>query len=304
MATDRAKLMRKRVVAAKIETTTGTPISLAGADAAMIVLDPVLDNDDNANEREYPADLGQLASLPGERSGRFTCRCELMGSGATGLPLWATTFLAACDMTVATATYSFGINTTTLTIGMYEDGLYRELSGARGTYKITIEDGKPAYIDFDFRGKYSTPSDVAILSPTFPTVKPPICMGMTISLMGQSGLRMSRIELDAANEVVLREDLTDDTGIYAAAIVDRKPRGTADPEAVSVATKDWYTAFLNSTEATTSIVLGASANNTITITSTSNCQVRRAARGNRNKLLVDQLDLQFNNASPWTIAFS
>jgi hypothetical protein len=303
MAVDTPKLDRVKLLAAKIETTTGTAESLTASDATFIILNPVMTPDDPMNEREYPADLGQLASVPGGRSAKCTFDVELMGSGATGVPAWASTFLPACNWSEDTGTFGYTRSGTTLTIALYEDGLKRTMSGCRGTFKISLKSGEPAKVSFEFTGKYNAVSDTSILSPTFPTTIPPIFAGSTVSIGGSFTPVLSTFDIDIANEVVLREDATDASAYKGAAIVAMKPTGTLDPETKSAATRDWHDKLLNATEESLSIVIGSASNNTITIASTK-MQAMKAGRGNRNKLLTDAVSVQFNGDSPLTIAFS
>lgn len=303
MAVDTPKLDRVKLLAAKIETTTGTAEALTATEATFIVLNPVMTPDDPMNERELPADLGQLASVPGGRSGKCTFDVELMGNGASGLPAWATTFLPACNWDVTGSTYAYSRSGTTLTIALYEDGLMRTLSGARGTFKIALKSGEPGKVSFEFTGKYEAISDTSILSPTFPTTIPPIFAGATVSIGGSFTPVLSSFEIDIANEVVMREDATDDSAYLSAAIVAMKPTGTLDPETKTASTRDWHDHVIDATEESLSIVIGSSSHNTITLAS-SKMQAIKAGRGNRNKLLTDAVSVQFNGAAPLTIAFS
>jgi hypothetical protein len=305
MAVDTVKIDRIRVLAAKVETTTGTPISLSGTDGQFIVLNPSMTADDPVNEREAQAGLGMYPSVPGAQGGRLTFEVELTGSGASGtVPPWATTFLPACGMTNTTGTFAFASSNVTLTFGLYEDGLLRILSGARGNYTISAKSGNPVRVQFEFMGKYQLHTDVSILSPTFPTVIPPVFANSTFTLGAYAPI-LSQFDLTPGNEVTMRESgaAGDTLGYRAAAIVGRKPSLTLDPEAVAVATKDWRALTAASTQLALSIVIGSTANNIITIAS-STCQVTGSSRGNRNGLMIDQLRCVLTTTTPYTIAFS
>lgn len=303
MATSRPKLSRLRALTAKVETTSGTVIAVTGSDGQFNVLNPVMTPDDPQNEREIQAGLGVLASTPGAQGGTLTFSLEAYGNGATGVPAWASTFLPACDWENTAGTFAATTGLTTLTFVLYEDGVTRTLFGARGNFKIRMQNGKPWMFDFEFKGKYGTDADVAIVAPTFPTVIPPVWYGATCSIAGSFTPTLSTVEIDPANEVVLREDATDATGYRSAAIVGRKPTGTMDPESVSVATRAWRTKISASTEESLSITVGSSSNNTITLAATK-FQTVKSSRGNRNNLLTDTINFQLNSSSPFTLAFS
>lgn len=301
MATDSAKIDVIRLLAAKVETTTGTPIAVTGTDATYIIMNPQMGADQPNNEREAMAGKGQLASTAGPQSGTFTFEVELTGSGASGaVPDWATTFLPACDMTNTAGTFAFTNNVTTLTMVLYEDGLRRSISGAKGNFKIVAGNKKPARVQFEFKGIYQAVTDASILAPTFPTVLAPTTYVFTV---GSFSPICSQVEIDAGNNVVMREDINGSLGYHAAAITQRKSTGTLDPEATAIATRDWAVKYTGSTEEAFSLAVGSTANNTITIAATA-AQTMKAGRGSRNGITTDAISLQFNSTTPFSIAFT
>jgi hypothetical protein len=306
MATDAPKITPIMCIAAKAETTTGVAIVVTAAEATLIVFNFSMTPDEPANERQAMAGKGQLASAPGAQSGKCSFEVELTGAGTTGVPPWASTFLPACDWENTTGTFSPVNGVTTLTIVAYEDGLRRQLTGCRGDFTITAVNGQPGRVKFDFTGKYidTAVTDVSILAPTFPTVLAPIFAGGTCTL-GSFAPVLSKIMVAAGNVVGLREDATntDKSGYKAAFISNRKSTGSMDPEAVAVATRDWRAILMARTEEALSIVIGASANNIITIAA-AKAQTVKTPRGNRNDLMTDEIALQLNSTTPFTIAFS
>lgn len=302
MAVDNPKLAQVRLLAAKVETTTGTAIALSGTDATLIVFDPVMEPDSPMNEREVQADLGQLTGTAGAQGGTCTFEVELTGAGAAGVPAWASTFLPACNWANTTGTFAYARSNVTLTIALYEDGLVRTLAGARGTFTITGESGKPARVRFEFKGKYKAVLDASILAPTFPTVIAPICAASTITIGGYSPV-ISKWMVAANNEVILREDETDATAYRAAAIVQMKPNGSIDPESTSIATRDWLSKYVANTLESFSVAIGSVANNIVTIAS-STMQTTKAGRDTRNKLIREAISLGFMSSNPFTIVFS
>src|SRR4051812_44724598 len=101
-------LKRKTILAAKQETTMGTAVSLAAADAAFNVMDAQITHDIPPGERWGQGSLSKLASVPGARQGKVTFYVELGGSGTSGTPTpaWATTLLPACGWTVTSNVFS------------------------------------------------------------------------------------------------------------------------------------------------------------------------------------------------------
>src|SRR4051812_1535508 len=98
---------RQRVLAAKIETTQGTAVSLAGADGAFNVYDVTIDADIPMTERKGQGSMSKLASVPGTRAGSLKFKLDVYGSGSANTsPTWATTFLPACGMVETAGTWA------------------------------------------------------------------------------------------------------------------------------------------------------------------------------------------------------
>ncbi|MEO6077871.1 MAG: hypothetical protein ABIP54_03725 [Candidatus Andersenbacteria bacterium] len=138
---------RRRLLAAKIEGTTGTPETLAAADAAFMIYNATWQEDIAVSERMLQGSLGNLASVPGARGVKITFDCELAGAGTSGNPLWATTFLAGCGMALTTNTFSpvsDPEDMDTLTIALYEGntGVIKTATGCMGNVSFEMESGK------------------------------------------------------------------------------------------------------------------------------------------------------------------
>ncbi len=170
-------LKRKKVLAAKIETTVGTAESLTAADAAFNVYNPMIQANISMEEREGQGGFGYLPAVPGGYGGTVTFRTMLEWDGSSTEPAWADTFFPACGWVKTIGTYNPtsqepGANVKTLTIAVYEDGVRKTLAGCMGTFVVTLPTGRPGYIDWTFTGVWQAPSDVALISPTYPTVTP------------------------------------------------------------------------------------------------------------------------------------
>ena len=90
-------IRKKRVMAAKAETTPGTAISLAGADAAFNVFDLVIQPNIPTEQRDAQSSLSQLAPAVGAMAGTATFTTEVFGG--TSDPTWMSTLLLACGFT-------------------------------------------------------------------------------------------------------------------------------------------------------------------------------------------------------------
>lgn len=304
-------LRRVRVFAAKIETTVGTAIALSGTDGAMNVFDATMTPNIDNETRQGQGGFSHLPAIPGLRQGTCTFKTELSGDGAGGVPLWASTFLPACGWVNSTGTFSPksefpGSNVKTLTIGLYENGLYKQLVGAMGTFQVTFPAGQLPMIEWTFTGIYSTPTDVAIIAPTYPTTLPFRFYAETLTLGSFSPI-LQQVTLDAGNQVIARPDAGPVSGIRSALITDRLVTGTMNPEAVLVASTDHVTKWLASTEEALTIELD---NGTDRITfAAPKCQRTNVSEGDRDGNQTDEIEFQCNRSASagndeLTIAFA
>jgi hypothetical protein len=300
-------LLRQRTLLAKAETTTGTAVALAGTDGVFIAYcdDNPIEEIFNMEQRPKMGSGHQHPAVPGAQMNRITFEIELAGNGASGLPAWASTFLPACNFVLATATYTQTIPVdplNTLTIGLWENGRIRKLSGAMGDLTITGRAGHVCRVRFVFTGKpEADEDDVANPNPTFPTVLPPRFANASAVTLGSFSPKISSFEIRAGNDVQMREDATQSCGYRSALIPDALPTCSLDPEAVQTDDRDIRTLINASTEEALSIVIGSTANDTITIAAAA-AQMMERKTGARNKMITDPIELQLNQLM--SIAFS
>jgi len=91
--------MRVRQVVRKVESTEGTAVSVAAANAGILVYEPSTTHSVNMFKRTPArAAMSPLVQIPGIRTGTTAYRVELKGSGTTGTsPSWGTD-LQGCGM--------------------------------------------------------------------------------------------------------------------------------------------------------------------------------------------------------------
>lgn len=294
MATSKPMIDQIRVMAAKLETTNGTVVSLTSAEGVFNVFNARIEPDDNENVREAQGRQGTITSQPGSPTGRCTFEVEAVGKGSSGQPDWAQVFLPCCNYGQSSGVFTYANGVETCTISLWEDGKRRTLYGCRGTFKLTKRQGSAARFAFEFIGKYVEPADEALLTPTFPTVLAPVD-DVTVTLGSYTPI-LSEFEFDAGNVLVMREDLSasDNTGLRSAAITNSTPMFTMDPEDTVTGTQDWRALQLASTEAVLTAGLGSSANNIITLTS-QKAQVTKSPKGNRNGIVTRSITLPLND---------
>ena len=114
------------------------------------------------------------------------------------------------------------------------------------------------------------------------------------------------LALDSNNKVEQRADVSSAAGVKGYIIVGRDPQGSIDPEAVALSTDNIWTDFINGTETSTSIVVGATAGNVITITCPKT-QYSDVGYADRSGIISHNANLKFNQttADDWcSIVFS
>jgi hypothetical protein len=265
MATDRALLTKLSVFAAAIETTTGTAATLSATEAKFNAMDMSYTAEIPPNERQGQGSMSPLQPVPGARSARLQVKTEVSGNGASGDPPWLSTLIASCGFTNSAGTWK-PINgpITTLSLGGFYDGRKYLMTGAMGGFTLDGQAGNPAVISYDFMGVHGVPTDVALLTPTYPTVIPPRFAASTLTI-GGSAYKIGKVQIAVENNLKMREDVTHVSGHHACAITGRRILVRVSPESSLFATKDWYAAHLAGTTAALSLVFGSVANNIITI---------------------------------------
>lgn len=179
---------------------------------------------------------------------------EIIGYvGSTKMATIAKAWAIAPD---GTSTYSIGANVmytpnsnfgtgtanTSASIYFNVDGVRHVLLGARGTPSFDLSAKVIPKIKWKFTGLLGTISDAALPTADFTGWQTPVTVSTAnttdINLMGYTGAVLQTLNFDVANEVKYRQLI----GAESVLIGDRKPVGNVSIEAVTVATKDWWTA--------------------------------------------------------------
>lgn len=303
-------LYRKRVLAAKVETTVGTAISVSGTDAAMNVFNLVANPTATSEQRMGQGAFGQLSSVVGLQTGQFTFLTEITDDGSGGAPAWLQTLLAGCGVTYSTGVFSPrseapGSNVKTLTLGAFVDGVYKQIAGAVGTVSLAAPVGQRVMLSWTFQGRWTAPTDVALATPTYPTLPPLMAKGGSVTI-GSWTPCFSNFTLDLGNVVSPRPCLTALGGLHSFIVTDRMTVGTIDPESTLVATNPLYTQWINSTEQVLDLVFEGDGYN-VTIDA-AKFQVSNAQEGDRGGQQIDTVTYQLNRGNAgndeFTITFA
>jgi len=245
-------LTRKRLILLESEGTYGTDPTPTGVDAVLVRdLNIVPLQSDVVSRDLVRPYLGASEQLLANTRVECTFSVELAGSGTAGTaPRYgkallacgmSETVVAATSVTYAPVSASFG----SCTIYYNIDGVLHKVTGARGTFTINGAVGEIPTIDFTFTGIYNTPTDTALPSVTYADQATPVVFkaGNTtgFELLSYAGCLQS-VSFDVGNSLVYRELVGCTKEVL---LTDRASTGSVVLEAVTMATKNYFTAALS-----------------------------------------------------------
>jgi hypothetical protein len=175
----------------------------------------------------------------------------------------AATTVASTSVTYAPVSSAFS----SCTILYNVDGVQHVLTGCRGTFTMNCQLGQIPTLQFEMTGIYNNPTDTAQPAVTYAAQATPLIFrdGNTsaFSFMSYSGCLMS-VDFNLANDIVYRELIGCTKEVL---VTDRKPAGTVMIEAVTLATKNYFTDALGSTTGNLTFLHGTTAGNRVTFSS-------------------------------------
>jgi hypothetical protein len=298
-------LVKRTLMLIKTEASEASAASPAATDALLaeeITWSPVVEK---LNRNASKSSIGQLAELTGMRHLEVEFKTPIQGGGTAGTAYAALSALfQACALA---ETLSAGVSATyaptsakasgfespgkSCTIEIYNDGMKYTLVGCRGSLSGSGTAGKHGYHTFKMKGLYAAAADAALPTFTPPTTEPPSLLSAAATLQGYAAI-FSKWEFDLQNDVQIRPSVNAATGIAGFAIVGRNVVGSADPEAVLVATHDFWGKLISGVRASSVIAFGATAGNITTIT-TPKTMYRELKPGERNGIRTFEIGLQF-----------
>jgi len=290
-------LKRKRVLAAKIEATPGTAEALTNAEASFNVYNLIAQQEIELESREAQGGFGMLNSVVGGYKGRITFSCDFSWDGTANEPSWADTFMPACGwvksgQVFTPRTEDVGANVKTLTIAIYQDGMRKILAGAVGNFQMLGPTGRTGVCNFDFQGIWQSPTDEAILAPTYPTARG-LRYASSTTTWASSALCLENITLDSGNTIVMKECGSTVSGYDHGLITNRVVTVTGNPEARLVAGQDRYGQYLAMTEDTLTWSFDGPTNSVATFTAPK-AQIVAITEADRNMIVTDEITWQCN----------
>jgi hypothetical protein len=268
-------LSRKRLILAETESTYSTDPTPTEASNAILVRNVEVTplEVETVNRELVRPFLGQADQLLASERVLINFEVELAGSGTAGTAPAYGPLLEACRCTETVSagtsvTYAPNSDATPSSVTIYfnNDGVLHKATGCRGTFSLNCEVGQIPFISFEMTGIYSAPSDVSISGPTYSNQAAPLVFknGNTssFSVFSYSGALQS-LSFELSNEVIYRELVGGTKGVE---ITDRAPSGECVIEAVSIATKDFFSAATGSSTGNLTFQHGSSAGNIATFT--------------------------------------
>lgn len=270
-----AKLMKKTLLLAEIQSVQGTDPNPTAAANAMLIRNitpqPIAaEYVERSNIRPY---FGNNSSLAAGIHREITFEVEIAGAGtAGGTPAWDA-LLRACGFAGSTPGGSPGEkqyrpisdSIPYVTLYYYLDGILWKMIDALGTVSFNFTAKQIPTMNFRFVSEYAAGTDTALPSGAiYSTFIAPVTVGKvhtpTFTLHGVSAC-MQSLTIDMANNLIYR----DLVGCGGPAITDRKPTGQTVFELGTIAQKAWDEVVKNSTEGTLNFVHGRVAGNIVQI---------------------------------------
>ena len=244
-------------VAIKAEAVKGTAEALAAANVVMTTDRPTWDPDIEMIPRNVlSASPSGRGAVPGTRMAKIGFKMFQRGTATTptdpaNLPDWIVP-VRSCGCVAAVSGGSPNEITTVTpaslaaatqipaSVAIYRDGKQYMIHGAQGSAKKTYTVGSPVLLEFEFTGIYNTPTDVALLVPTYPTVVEPPFLGAALAVLSFATPKIKTLTIDLGNKIAYSPYPNTATGLFYAVITGRDVKGTIDVEEELAATKNWY----------------------------------------------------------------
>jgi len=270
-------LTRKKFLIAKIESSYGVdPSPVGGSDAIQVTnleITPI--ESDNVQAAAYQGFIGNSTrgTLVANKRVSVTFEVELAGSGAAGTAPAFGPLLKSCgfnEVSVPSTSTTYQLESAgfdSATLYCFYDGTRHKITGARGTISFNLTAGQFATASFSMIGIYNAPDDTA-LSGSFTVANQAAAIEVndtnmtTATFHGVTGARIESFDLALNNELVYKETASSKEVF----ITNRAVGGTAVIEAPAVGTTDYFAKAVGVTTGSTSLVLGATGGNIVTLT--------------------------------------
>lgn len=208
-------LWLNKIILAKIETVYGTDAVPTAALNGMLTVEPKIlpmEGSDVSRDLDLPY-LGAQGTIPNELHKKLSFKVELAPSGVLGaVPAWGP-LLRACGVQqvinsgVSVVYTPITDNHESLTFYLLVGSTRYVMRGARGTAKFTVDAQAIPYIEFEFTGLFTQPSEQTRTLPTLTAFKSPQVASSTNTptfTINAVAMVMRSFELDLGNKVEKR----------------------------------------------------------------------------------------------------
>lgn len=304
-------LTTREAILLKIETTQGTEATPSPSADAILVSELGWSNEglrmvDRPNIK--PTISTDKKTFAGTLK-KVSFTAEIKGSGAAGTPPEIGQALRACglDETIVASTsvtyQPVSESHESATIYYYEDGRLRKLVGCMGNVTFNAEAGAFGTAQFEFTGHDAGYADASFPAVSYDSTVPVPFINVPFTVDGY-GAVINSISLNAGNTISMPGNVRTVDGFGDVRISQRDPNGTIDPEAVTLATKNFEAAFKAGTllPMTTGDV-GAAGN---IWNLSANIAIRDISPGEREQIRTDDLTFGCHETSgddEWTLVF-
>jgi hypothetical protein len=269
-------LYNKRVLLAKTESTYATDSIPTGAANAILVrnldLQPI-DSEQVDRDLVKPYFGADDILISNVRS-RITFEVEMAGSGALGTAPKYGPILRACGMAeVVTAstkvTYTpVSESFSSCSIYVNIDGVTHRVTGCRGTVSLNMTVGQIPVYQFELMGIYNGPVDVAFstVAAVYTGFQAPLVFNNTNSSAFQFhsyAAELQSLELQVGMDMVYRELVGNTKEVL---LTNRRTGGTVQFDAVTMATKNYFTLATASTNGNCTVTHGTVNGNKVRLT--------------------------------------
>ena len=195
------------------------------------------------------------------------------------------------DLVVCQAVSSGSITAKSVTLYFYQHNILHKMFGCKGAPSVDLKTNEYGKFKWAFTGLYGGPVDVVIpASPAYNAIIPPIFRSINFTIASYAAI-IESLKFDVKNEIVKRMSANAATGILEYFIKGRSVTGECDPEVPSLAAKDFWALWSNSTEAVMQATIGSAQGNKIVIDGKARLDTPKY--GERENILTYAIPLNF-----------
>ncbi|MBM2294707.1 hypothetical protein JQX09_22425 [Sulfitobacter pseudonitzschiae] len=262
---------RDKILVAKIESTYGVDPVPTGGDAILaleVALTPMEGQDKSRDlDRGY---LGGQPTIPLDLHTKLSFKVEIAGSGASGTaPGWGALMRACAFAETVTASTSVVYNPISdghesITIYLWIGSTRYAVTGARGNVTLRFNASDLPYLEFEFTGLFTMPSEVVRITPDYTAFKKPEAVTNAntpeFSIDGTDFV-LRNLSLAAGNDVQSRFLI----GAERVIIVDRSETVEFQVEATPLTTFNPFQLAKDQTAVDLQLVHGMGSGNVVTL---------------------------------------